>query len=60
MVGIGVLERRGSLILSIRTIYTYAIAQVCVGEDLVAVRDGQRCASSPAGRGVERVQGRDR
>ena len=43
-----------------RTIDTYAVAEMYVGENLRALSDGQRRSPAPAGGGVELLQGRDR
>lgn len=45
---------------SARTIDTYAVAEMRVGEDGRAVGDGHRCAPAATGRGVEGLQGRNR
>jgi hypothetical protein len=42
-----------------RTIDTDAISQVHIGEDLLAVRNGQRRSPAPALGGIEGLEGRD-
>lgn len=39
------------------TIHTDAVAQISICEDLLAMRNGQRCATPAARRGVEGLEG---